>query len=91
MTCQLKALALESEIHESYLSPLVIYHDIMWLHIPMHDSFAMAEVQSFEQLVNVVADIIIDEARIQSPEVGIVDVLENKTWGFALTIANHIQ
>lgn len=80
-----------SEVHESYLSPLVIYHDVMWLHIPMHDSFAVAEVQSFEQFVNVVADIIIDKAGIQSPEVGIVDILENETRCFALTIANHVQ
>ena len=63
----------------------------MWLHIAMHDSFAVAEIQSFEQFVNVIADIIIDEARVQSPEVGIVDILENETRCFALTIANHVQ
>lgn len=91
MTCQLKHLALASEYMESYLSPLMIDHDVMWLHVPMHDSFAMAEVQSFEQLVNVVADIIINESRVQSPEVGIVDIFENETRCFALTIANDVQ
>lgn len=36
-----------------YFSLLVIYHDIVWLYIAVHDSFAVAEVQGLQsQLEN---------------------------------------
>lgn len=61
---------------ESHLALLVVYHDIVRLHIPMHDALAVAEVQRLEQLIDVVPHIIVDELGIQTPEVGVVDVLE---------------
>lgn len=73
------------------LAFFVIDHHVMWLHIPVHDAFAMAKVKSLEELVNIVADIIVNEARIERSEVGIIDVLENKTRGFALIVAHDIK
>ena len=57
----------------------------------MHDALAMTEIQCFQQFMNVEADIIINESRIERPEVGVVYILENKTRSLALTIAHNIQ
>lgn len=69
----------------------MIDHDIVRLHIAMHDTLTMAEVQRFEELIDIVADIVVGESRIERAEVGIVHILEHQTRGFALTVADHIQ
>lgn len=50
----------------------------------MHDSLAVAVVQALEQLVDVVSDIDVVELGVQAPEIGIVDVFEDKRRGLAL-------
>lgn len=47
-----------------YLAILVIDHDIVWFDIPVHNTLAVTEVESFEELENVVADIEIVELRV---------------------------
>ena len=41
----------QTPINESQSSVLMIDHDIMRLHIPVHDSHAVAVIQSSQQLV----------------------------------------
>lgn len=72
------------------LSFLVINHDVMWLDIAVHDALAVAEIKCLEQLVHVVADVIILEPRIQRPEVGIINALKYEAGRLALAISDHI-
>jgi L-lactate utilization protein LutC len=69
----------------------MINHDIVGLHIPMHDTLAVAEVQGLEQFENVETNIVIGEAGVQCAEVGVVDSLEDQTRSLALVVANNIQ
>lgn len=42
-------LQLSLKIHcTCYLSHLVIYHNVMWLYIPVHDSHAVRVIQSLQ-------------------------------------------
>ena len=75
----------------TYLSLVMINHDIVRLDIPVHDAFAMAEVQRLEELEDVEPHIVVHKSRIQRPEVCVVHVLENQTGSFALTISHNIQ
>lgn len=63
----------------------------MRLDITVHNALTVAEVKRLEQLVHVVADIIILKPRIQGPEVGIVDALKYEAGRLALAIPDHIQ
>ena len=63
----------------------------MRLDIPVHDTFAVAEIQSLQQLEDVVADIIVDKSWIESAEIGVVDILEDQAGCLALTVPNHVQ
>lgn len=57
----------------------------------MHNTFAVAEVESLQQFVDIEANIIIGESRIERAEIGVVHVFEDQARGFALAIADHIQ
>jgi hypothetical protein len=48
----------------SHFSLLMVNHNIMRFDIPVHNAFAMAEVQRFQQLIDVEANIIVNEPRI---------------------------
>lgn len=65
------------QLQSAYLSFLVINHDIVRLDISVHDAFAVAEVQGFEQLVYVVSHIVVLEFGIKTSKVGVVDVFKN--------------
>ena len=60
-----------------YLPLFVVDHDVMWLHVPMHDALAMAEVEGFEKLKDIVTDVIVHEPRVEATEVGIINVFEH--------------
>ena len=53
----------------------MIYHHVVRLHISVHYAFAMAKVQSFQKLKDIESNIIVDEARVQGSEIGIVNIL----------------
>ena len=57
----------------------------------MHYTLAVTEVQRFQQFVNIVSYIVVDESWVQGPEVRIVDVLEHQTRGLALAITDNIE
>lgn len=63
----------------------------MGLHISMHNTLAVAEVQCLQQLIDIIADIKVGEARVQGSEVGVVDILEDQARCLALVIAHHIE
>lgn len=69
----------------------MINHNIVWLDVPMHNTFTMAKVESLEEFKDIVADVIVDEARVKGAEVGIVDIFEDKTGRLALVIPDNIE
>lgn len=69
----------------------MINHDIVRLHISVHDTLAVAEIKCFEQLINVEAHVIIRKAGVQCPEIGVVDGFKDQTRSLALVIAHYIQ
>lgn len=73
------------------LALFVVNHDIVRLDISVHDALAVTEVERLEQLVDIEANIVVGEARVECPEIGVVDSLKDQTRGFALIIADHIQ
>jgi hypothetical protein len=54
----------------------VVDHDIVGFYISVHYALAMAEIQRFQQLKDVVANIVVLELGIQASEIGIVDIFE---------------
>jgi hypothetical protein len=66
----------------------MIDHNVMRLDITVHDSFAVAEVQGLEQLEDVVSYVVILELGVQTPEISVVDILEDQRRCFALDPAH---
>jgi hypothetical protein len=62
----------------------VINHDIVRLDITVHDAFAVTVVQSLQQLEDVVPYVVVLELGVETPEVGVVDILEDQRGCFAL-------
>ncbi len=62
----------------------MIDHNVMRLHIAVHDALAVTVVKRLEELVNVKPDIDIVELGIQTPEVRVVDILEDERRSFTL-------
>lgn len=52
----------------------------------MHDSLAVAEVESLEQLKDVVTNIDVVELGVQASEIGVVDMLEDERRGLTLEL-----
>jgi hypothetical protein len=56
----------------------MIDHNVMRLHIPVHDSLAVTVVERLEQLKDIVPHIQVVELRVEAPEIGVVDVFEDQ-------------
>lgn len=67
----------------TYFSVLVIDHDVVWLHISVHDTHAMTVIQSSQQLVQVVSYVIISQFGVQALENAI------KYWISCVSIQVH--
>jgi hypothetical protein len=81
----------QAPIDEPQFSLLVIDHNVMRLDIAVHDAFGMAEVEGFEEFEDVVSYVVVDESWVQSPEVGVVDILEDEAGSLTLAISDNIQ
>ena len=73
------------------LSVLMIDHNVMRLHIAVHNALAVTEIEGLEELVDVVPNVDIVEFGVEAPEVGIVDILEDEGWGFALRVSYDVE
>ena len=60
----------------AYFSVLMVDHNVMRLHVAVHDALAVTVVQSLEELKNVVPHVVVLELGIQASEVGVVDIFE---------------
>ena len=67
-----------------YLAVLMIDHNVMRLHVSVHDTLAVAEVQGLQQLQNVEPHIEVVELGVQAPKVGVIDVLKDEGGRLAL-------
>ena len=56
----------------------MIDHNVMRLHISVHDALAVTEVQRFKKLKDVVPHIEVVEFRVETAEVCIVDEFEDE-------------
>ena len=63
---------------DSYLSVLMIDHNVMRFHVSVHDALAVAEIERLEQLEDVEADIEVVELWIEASEICVVDILEDE-------------
>lgn len=75
---------------DSYLSVLMVDHNVMRLHITVHDALAVAEIQRLEELRNVETNIEVVELGVQASKVGIVHELEDERGRLALQ-ALHVS
>jgi hypothetical protein len=57
---------------DTYLSLFVIYHDVVGLDISVHDTLGMTEIQSFEQLEDVVPNVEVGEFGVKGLELGVL-------------------
>lgn len=72
----------------AHLPILMIDHNVVRFHIPVHNTLAVAKVKRFEELVDVVAHVIVAKLGIESAEVGVVDILEDQ--GRSLTLPRTV-
>jgi hypothetical protein len=63
----------------------------MGLDIAMHDALAVAEVECLEELEDVISYVVVDESRVKSSEVCVVDILEDQTRSLALTVSHNVE
>lgn len=69
----------------------MIDHNVMRLHIAVHDALAVTEVEGLEELEDVVADVEVVEPGVQGAELGVVDVFEDERGGLALAIPHNVE
>ena len=81
----------KTPINETQFTLLVINHHIVRLHIAVHDAHGVTILESLQQLVNVVPDVVIRQRGIQRLEVKVVDVLEDQAWSFGDRVSHNIQ
>lgn len=75
----------------THLSPLMVDHNVVRLHISMHDTLAVTEVECLQKFIDVVTNIVVHETRIERTEVGIVHVFEYQTRRLTLAVTNDIK
>jgi hypothetical protein len=81
----------QTPVDEAQFPVLMIDHNVMRLHISVHDALAVTEVERLEEFVDVESDVQVVELGIECPEVGVVDILEDERRGLALGIPNDVQ
>lgn len=69
----------------------MIDHNVMRLHVPVHNALAVAEVERLEQLQDVESHIQVVELGVQAAKVGVVDVLKDERGRLALRVAHDIE
>lgn len=83
----------ETPIDEAELAVGMVNHDVMRLHIPMHDTFRVAVIECLQDFEHVITNIEVIEALVKFAEVGIarVDKLSDDRRCLRQRIANDIK
>lgn len=81
----------QTPVNETQFPVLMIDHNVMRLHISVHDALAVTEVERFEEFVDVEPHVQVVELGIERPEVGVVDIFEDERRGLALRVPNNVQ
>ena len=74
-----------------YLLGLMIDHNVMRLHVAVHDALAVAVVEGLEQLEDVVTDVDVVELGVEGAEVGVIDELKDERGRLALRVADDVE
>jgi len=71
----------------------MVYHNIVWLNVSVHDAFRVAEVECLQDLKHVKADIEISKTLVQTAEVNIasVNVLHDQGGGFGHGVSDYVD
>ncbi len=85
---------------ETNFSVLMVNHDVVRLHISVHDALAVAKIESLftisnyaksrqifsylQELKDIIPNIVVDEFWVEGSKVGVINVFEDKGWCFAL-------
>jgi hypothetical protein len=64
----------------------MIDHNVMRLHIAMHNALAVTEVERLEKFEDVVSHVQVVELGVEGAEIRVVDILEDEGRCFALCI-----
>lgn len=59
-------------VSSTHLALFVVNHDIVRLDVPVHDALGMAKVERFEQLKDIVSDVVVGEFGVERFEFGIL-------------------
>mmetsp|Transcript_25018 Transcript_25018/g.57619 ORF Transcript_25018/g.57619 Transcript_25018/m.57619 type:complete len:295 (-) Transcript_25018:70-954(-) len=81
----------QTPVDKPQFSLLVVDHDVVRLHISVHDAVRVAEVQGHQHFINVVPDVQIRKCGIKNLEVGVVDGLKDQARGARLWVPNNVQ
>jgi len=83
----------ESPINQSQLAISMVYHDIVGFHIAVHDALRVAEVECFQNLKHIEADIKVSETFIERAEVVVTSfyVLHNQGRRFSKRVTHDIN
>lgn len=83
----------KSPIDESQTLVGVVDHDVVGLHISVHDALAVAEVKRFQNFVNVKPNIVVFEVLVELAEIDIsrVNVLHDEGWGLSHGVSDDVN
>lgn len=83
----------KAPVNKTQFAVRVIDHDVVRLDIPMHDSLGVAEVERFENLVDVIANIEVSKCFVERAEVYVasIDEFHDESRGFSHWVAHDIQ
>lgn len=72
--------------NKAYLPVLMIDHNVMRLHISVHDALAVTVVERLQQLGDVVPYVQVVELGVEASEVGVVDIFEYERRSLTLLV-----
>mmetsp|Transcript_13472 Transcript_13472/g.36199 ORF Transcript_13472/g.36199 Transcript_13472/m.36199 type:complete len:259 (+) Transcript_13472:1393-2169(+) len=81
----------QTPINNSDFSLRVVNHDVVRLDISMHDAVRMRVIERAQDLIDVVANLVNIQCRIQHFEVGVVHVFKHEARDFRLRIAADVK
>ena len=83
----------QTPVNKSELAISMIDHDIVGLHVTMHNAFWVAIVEGFEDFEHVVPNVVVSEALVQLAEVCITCVYKfsDNRGSFSQGVSDHIN